>query len=81
MLGRVIDATNVRQLQSLAATIAPYVTVDDGLDLARLIQTAWSMRLLTHDDIATVAIPVVDDDLDGMAVLRPTVDVADFLRE
>ena len=81
MLGRVIDATNVRQLQSLAATIAPYVTVDADLDLARLIQTGWSMRLLGLDDITTVAIPVVDDTVDGMAVLRPTVDIVDFLRE
>lgn len=81
MLGRVIDATNVRQLQSLAATIAPYVTVDDDLELARLIQTGWSMRLLGREDITTVAIPVVDDAVDGMSVLRPTVDIASFLGE
>lgn len=81
MLERIIDATNVRQLQALAATIAPYVSVDDDLDLARLVQTAWSMRLLDRQDIETIAIPVIDDELRGMAVLRPTVDIEAYLRE
>ena len=81
MLERIIDATNVRQLQALAATIAPYVSIDDDLDLGRLVQTAWSMRLLVREDIETVAIPVTDDELRGMAVLRPTVEIEAYLRE
>ncbi len=81
MFQRVIDATNVRQLQGLAATVAPHLTLDNSLDLPRLIQTGWNMRLLTTDDITTVAIPVADDTLRSMAVLRPTVDVEAFLSE
>ena len=81
MLDRVIDATNVLQLQSLASTIAPHVSLDDSLDIGRLVQTAWSMRLLTRDRIETVAIPVSDETLRDMAVLRATVDVPDFLAE
>lgn len=81
MLERIIDATNVRQLQALAATIAPHVSIDDDLELARLVQTAWSMRLLGREDIETIAIPVADDELRGMAVLRPTVDIEAYLRE
>ncbi|HEY5651221.1 MAG TPA: LCP family protein [Acidimicrobiia bacterium] len=81
MFQRIIDATNVRQLQSLAATVAPHLTLDSSLDLPRLVQTGWSMRLLTADAIETVAIPVADETLRQMAVLRPTVDVAAFLSE
>ena len=81
MVERIIEATNIRELQSLAATVAPHVTVDDDLELARLVQTGWSMRLLTRDDITTVAIPVADDQVDEMAVLRPTVDIPEFLGE
>ena len=81
MFERVIDATNIRQLQGLAATVAPHVALDSSLDLPRLIQTGWSMRLLTTDDIDSVSLPVVDDTLRGMAVLRPTVDVPSFLAE
>jgi LCP family protein required for cell wall assembly len=81
MFERIIDATNVRQLQGLAATVAPHLTLDSSLDLPRLIQTGWNMRLLTTDAIETVAIPVSDEMLRGMAVLRPTVDVASFLSE
>ncbi len=81
MFGRVIDATNVRQLQGLAATVAPHLTLDNSLDLPRLIQTGWNMRLLRTDDIESVSLPVVDETLRDMAVLRPTVDVASFLAE
>ena len=81
MFDRIIAATNVRQLQSLAATVSPHLSLDAGLDLPRLIQTGWSMRLLTRGDIETVAIPVADDTLRQMSVLRPTTDIADFLSE
>ena len=81
MLERVIDATNIRQLQGLAATIAPHVSLDGSLDLPRLVQTGWNMRLLTTDDIDSVSLPLIDDTLRGMAVLRPTVDVPSFLAE
>lgn len=81
MLGRVIDATNVLQLQSLASTVAPYVSLDDSLDIGRLVQTAWTMRLLNRSRIDTVAIPVSDETLRNMAVLRATVDIPDYLAE
>ncbi len=81
MFDRIIAATNVRQLQSLAATVSPHLSLDTNLDLSRLIQTGWNMRLLTRDDISTRAIPVVDDTLREMAVLRPTTDIAEFLSE
>ena len=81
MFERIIDATNIRQLQALAATVAPHVALDNSLDLQRLIQTGWNMRLLTTDDIDSVSVPVVDDSLRGMAVLRPTVELASFLSE
>ena len=81
MLGRVIDATNVLQLQSLAGTIAPYLSLDDSLDIGRVVQTGWSMRLLNRDRIDTVAIPVIDETLRNMAVLRATVDIPEFLSE
>lgn len=81
MLGRVIDATNVLQIQSLAGTVAPYLSLDDSLDIGRVVQTGWSMRLLNRDRIDTVAIPVVDETLRSMAVLRATVDIPDFLAE
>ena len=81
MFERVIDATNIRELQGLAATVAPHITLDSSLDLPRLIQTGWNMRLLTTDDIDSVSLPVFDDTLRGMAVLRPTVEVAPFLSE
>lgn len=81
MFERVIDATNIRELQRLAATVAPHLALDRSLDLPRLIQTGWNMRLLTTDDIASISLPVVDDTLRGMAVLRPTVDVPSFLAE
>lgn len=81
MLEKVIDATNIRQLQDLAATVAPHVALDESLDLPRLVQTGWNMRLLTTDDIDSLSVPVVDDTLRGMAVLRPTVDIASFLAE
>ncbi len=51
------------------------------LDIGRLVQTAWSMRLLTRDRIDTVAIPVADEMLRDMAVLRATVDIPEFLAE
>jgi anionic cell wall polymer biosynthesis LytR-Cps2A-Psr (LCP) family protein len=81
MFERIIAATNVRQLQSLAATVAPHLALDESLDLPRLVQTGWNMRLLTTDDIETLAVPVVDDTLRQMAVLRPTVDVVELLSE
>lgn len=81
MFERIIEATNVRQLQGLAATVAPHLSLDRSLDLPRLIQTGWNMRLLTTDDIESVSLPVVDATLRGMAVLRPTVDVASYLAE
>lgn len=81
MFDRIITATNVRQLQNLAATVSPHLSVDSNLDLPRLIQTGWNMRLLTLDDITTVAVPVADATLREMAVLRPTTDVADLLSE
>ncbi len=81
MFERIIDATNIRQLQALAATVAPHVALDNSLDLQRLIQTGWNMRLLTTDDIDSVSVPVFDDSLRGMAVLRPTVELASFLSE
>jgi LCP family protein required for cell wall assembly len=81
MFERIIDAINVRQLQGLAAVVAPHIALDTSLDLPRLIQTGWHMRLLTTDDIDSVAVPVVDDTLRGMAVLRPTVGLETFLSE
>lgn len=79
MLDRVIDATNISQIQGLAATIAPHVSVDGALDLPGLVQTAWNMRLLDRSGIETVSIPVADVVVAGQALLEPTVDIPEYL--
>lgn len=84
MMSRVADFSNPSEIIGIAQSVAPFVTVDDGLSLMNAVGLATTLRGMDEGSVVELEIEVVDHFTDaGAAVLLAVNDpaqlVSDFL--
>lgn len=82
MMSRVADFGNPSEIIGIAQSVAPFVTVDDGLSLMGAVGLATTLRGLDEGSVVELEIEVVDHVADsGAAVLLAVSDPAELVSD